>query len=746
MPCRGLATSVSLCRILVDVSAADSGGWSVEVRLDGATKPVVPVFGIAAAVLPGTDFEQRVPLVPESRRRPVGTLADALCAGDVDRTAAVIGRLADRRPEHGDVVAYGRWLFECLLAPAWPSITRLRVLRNRRGVELALRGPAEEADLHRLVWEAMHDGRTALAASKGRLVAITRLIPPEITHAPDSFEQPATIDRLPRLLFAAGSPLVDEDVRPGAMFMGLLRAFEQEGSCVPAGVQAVSIDGLKETCWRFRPDVVHLVAHGAIGKGGKVSLTLGGDGATAEDLAAAITAGGRPLAVVLSPCQTGPAGGPAGTAPLAAELVARGDIPIVSVIAGDVSEQACRLYTRRLVMAVNDGESVVEASARGRRAALLNSRNRDEQLSWAMPALFLASSLQPDFQLVSPGPCQELVNLGERLGLRQRPVFIGSQEILRIIDDDLIQDAPSKSTGFVAIVNDDISGLGGTRLLREIGYRLLRLGHLPLLLGPYGETSAPKSLRAVLVDILERALDALEPFEIRPVPFGVFGADPEWAVPSPSLSLREVQEKVVDFRDGPELDPERVRPLLAADLAALARQVAAAGEPFGPHTRVVVLADEIHHWVRGLDGVLAILRRNLMSGLGTAECPVPLVATASLKTAGGPRLKAFIDEHAVLGFRSRYLMPLDLPNAILGFEWVLLHPWLPDGGAGRGAVYTRAPAAEDTLLQDSFGVLNGMPTKVTSALYDVAQVLVSLDQYISDDDEQAWQSYVGKYG
>jgi hypothetical protein len=493
--------------------------------------------------------------------------------------------------------------------------------------------------------------------------------------------------------------------------------------------------------------VVHLVAHAAVRDGGQGVLILGkqGDDATAEDLTPAITAG-SPLAVVLSACQSGTAGGPGGTAPLAAELVARGNIPIVSAMLGEVTEQACRLYARRFVAAVHDGESVVEASAKGRRAALLYSGNRGTQLDWAMPALFLASSLQPDFQLVNPGPCQELLNIAERLGLRQKPVFIGGQEIFRIIDDELIRPGPAKGIGFVAVVSDDISGLGGTRLLREIGFRSLCRGHLPLLLGPYGETSAPKSLRAVVVDLLDRALTAFELLDIPPVPFTVFGADPAWALPPPDVGLTELQDQVVDFRDGPELEPDRVRPRLAADLTALARQASAAGEPFGPHTRVVVLADELHHWVRGLDGVLAILRSNLMSGLGTAECPVPLVVTGSLKTAGGPRLKAFIDEFAGMGFRSPPLAALDLANAILGFEWVLLHPWLPDGDSGRGVVYTRAPTAQAALVQDSFRVLNGIPTKVTSTLYDVARILVTCNQFVTADDEEAWRAYVGKYG
>lgn len=373
----------------------------------------------------------------------------------------MIGRLADRNPDPGDVAAYGRWLFECLLAPAWQAITELRVVTDLRGVELALQWPAGEADLHRLVWEAMHDGARPLVGSPGLLVAVTRLIP--VPDDGSENDPPETIARLPRVLFAAGSPFADPVVRPGAMFMGLLRAFEAESRCVPGAVQEVSIEELTETCSRFRPDVVHLVAHGAIREGGRGVLLLGkspGVDADADALAQAITAGSRPMAVVLSACETGTAGGPAGAAPLAAELVTKGKIPIVSAMAGEVSEQACRLYTRRFVTAVGDGESVVEASAKGRRAALLNAENRSDHLDWAMPTLFLASSLKPDFRPINPGPGRELMKIARGLRLRQDPVFIGRQEIFRIIDDELIPPDQAEGIGFVAIMSEDITGLG----------------------------------------------------------------------------------------------------------------------------------------------------------------------------------------------------------------------------------------------------------------------------------------------
>ncbi len=80
----------------------------------------------------------------------------------------LLRRLAERTPLPGDVRVYGKWLFDCLLAPAWPDI-----LRRHHAVELALDLPL---DLQHLCWEAMDDHTAPLAGHPGLLVAFTRLV------------------------------------------------------------------------------------------------------------------------------------------------------------------------------------------------------------------------------------------------------------------------------------------------------------------------------------------------------------------------------------------------------------------------------------------------------------------------------------------------------------------------------------------------------------------------------------------
>ena len=732
---------MSLCRVVVDV-AASGDGWQVDVRPDGADAPVVAVFKIDAARLPGTVPSQRVPVVPEDRRRPAGPLADALCRGEAGQAAALIARIASRDPEPGDVIAYGRWLFECLLEPAWAAITDLAAVKNARGVDLALRWAPEEADLHRLVWEAMFDGTDYLARNKGLLVSITRLVPV------DDAEEPEQITWLPRVLFAVGSSLADPVVRPGALFMGLLRAFESEGHCVPSAIQEASLDKLADACARFKPNLVHLVAHGAEREQGRRVLVLGKPGADADAaaLVQALTAGGRPLAVALSACQSGSPGGLESAVPLAVALMTKAKIPIVSAMTGEVSEQACRLYTRRFVAAIHDGESIVEASAKGRRAALQNSDNSADSIDWALPALFLSSSVRPDFCPVDPRPGRELMRIARGLDLPYKPVFIGSQEILRIADDELIHQDPDKGIGFVAITSQDISRLGGTRLLREIGFRLLRRGHLPLLLAPYSAHTSPKSLRAVVCDILDKLLAALDLLGQPPFPLTVFDADPGFTPPPPAATAVELQDAILDFKKrGTELEPDRVRRRLADDLAALTRAAAAAGEPFGTHTRVVVLCDEFHTWVNGLDGILEIIKTKVDRGLGAKDCPVPLIVTASLGKDGGSKLKAFTDGHSAM-VRVPPLGALPLPDAVLGFEWVLLHPLMGDADPAKRFVYARARNANAEKIENDFKLLKGRPTAVADELYLLVQWLVNHDQFVSGDDDNAWSSYVGRYG
>jgi len=676
---------MNLPRIVITVTGHAPSGWDVHVggvgmhRVDATkitadgTAKLVPVDG-------GVDIE------------------------------SLLRRLAARAPEPGDVRTYGRWLFESLLSPAWPTIRRYRAF------ELALDLPL---DLQHLCWEAMHDGVAPLAGHPDLLVAFTRLVD-------SSADPPQTLTRIPRVLFAVGANPNDEVIRPGAMMAGLLRAFD---SGMVRTSSEVSLEKLAEICRDFRPDIVHLVAHGGLDEDGRglVRLPDSVEGVGADRLLPALTAGGTPLAVLLSACFSGQA--VPGTTSLAAELVA-GGIPVVSAMSGEVSEQACRLFTRRFVHAVSGGLPAAKAVAQGRRAALLVPSGPGEHLDWAMPTLFVARSAEPGFQLVDPAEPRKVMQLANQLGLRKHPVFIGRDDILQRLPDLFLPD-PDRSLGFIGLNREgSLSRLGGPRLLREIGLTLLRAGHIPLFLGPYDDRNAPVSIRACIAEIISRAVKVATIQEARLPQFSLLGgAGPDYE--DVLTALREFRE------DCHELDRDIARLRLSRDLAAFISAMGDSGPPFGSQTRAVVLADSLHAWAGVVDDLLPMIDA---SGLGTARDPVPVIATYSLTAGMGPRLKAFTECHVGPGFAFPPLGPLTDAEAILGFQWVLLHPWKPE----YRNVYVCRDAEREQVSGD-LRILDGLPDAVERDLYLLAQLLERHGFLVSADDDAVYQQYESKY-
>lgn len=672
----------------VEITVTGRNGWQVHVA--GAGDFEMPAASVTV--------DGRVQQVPDG-------------AGlDVE---GLLRRLAARTPQPDDAVRYGRWLFDRLLAPAWPAI------RTQSGVELALDLPL---DLQHLCWEAMHDEIAPLAGHPDLLVAFTRLVPGRPDPPP-----PPTLARLPRVLFAVGAKQDDAVIRAGAMVAGMLRAFD---SCLVRTATEVSLQQLGEICQQFGPDIVHLVAHGGLDEDGHgvVRLVSPVDGVGADRLLPALTAGGPVRAVLLSVCRSGLA--EAGTAPLAAELVA-GGIPVVSAMTGEVSEQACRLYTRRFVHAASSGLPAAKAVAQGRRAALLATDVPGEQLDWAMPTLFTARSVAPGFRLIDPDEPRRVLRLADELGLRKRPVFIGRDDILRQLGD-LFDPDPDRSLGFIGLTREGLlTGFGGTRLLKEIGLTLLRAGHVPAFLGPYQDHNAPGSLRAVLAEILYRAVK-LAMAQGAPLPrFSLLDASVN--------GYADVFEALGEFRENPaQLNRDIARLRLSADLAALTESLSVTGAPFGPHTHVVVLADSLHNWAGAVRDLVEMFTA---SGLGTVQYRIPVIATYSLTLVMGPALKTFTDGHLKTpGFAFPPLGPLTDAEASVGFQWVLLQQWHPE----YQKVYVCRAGGHEGLVKD-LRTLKGRPEAVDGQLYLLAEILENHGFLVSADDDDVYRQYESRY-
>jgi hypothetical protein len=621
-----------------------------------------------------------------------------------------------------DVVAYGQWLYECLLAPSWPDISTRAEVLAAGGVELALRWPADDEDLHNLVWEAMHSGGTALAANPGLLVAITRVVPAGVPP-------PVPTGAELRLLLAAGTALTNDVIRAGTLFMGLLRGFESPGPCTVRVAQSLTVDELTEICSRFRPHIVHLVAHECL-EGDRYAVELGpepsGGVVGIRALLPALARGHRPTAVVLSVCRDDGSCDGSAALPLATQL-ATGGIAVVVAMAGDISEPPCWLYTRQLIRAVGAGTTVAAAAAQGRRAALLNAGVTPDHLDWAMPALFLADSVPPGFQIVDPEPRQRVVRLAETLKFRRGPLFVGRSDVLAATDR-LLSGEPD-SPGFIGIVQDgpiDSLGathnsLGATRLLREISNRLLARGHVPLLLDTYRFGGTPAHGRELVADILLAAARFGAALNVAPPASRVLGDE------SQALAdWRATAGAIAAFRDQADgLDQEWAKRALSADLDQLASAVGAAGPPFGPHSRPVILGDDVHTWITALEVLLAMVDRD---GLGRASAPIPVVITASLREGMGPMLKAFVETHVNLrAFASYALEPMPPAELAISSQWLLMHPWRPGDPA-----YAPARGASPAMLQQAFALVKG-PAAFETDLHLIAQLLVAHGQLVTID-------------
>jgi hypothetical protein len=166
-------------------------------------------------------------------------------------------------------------------------------------------------------------------------------------------------------------------------------------------------------------------------------------------------------------------------------------------------------------------------------------------------------------------------------------------------------------------------------------------------------------------------------------------------------------------------------------------------QPFGPHTRVVLLANQVHAWVGAVDALLAMVDRN---GLGTRDAPVPIVLTAALREKQGGSVRTFRDDRAgVPGYRFPELTSLPPPEATLGFQWVLLHPWQLDRGPDFRMVYTPARGITQEQVQRGFRVFHGRPTAVVDDLYLLVQSLCGFGVFTADDDEQDYDDYERRF-
>lgn len=667
-------------RYLLAVDAA----WNLEVRRENH---VVAVRGLQRTEVPHAPG-CRVPVAPG--------LGLPEATAEATRLARLASKLAARDYADGVVKAMGRGLFENLLgSEVWGKIIADAGTVGARRVELALAWPETEHDLHRLNWELMCDGDHFLAegvavASAGGVripLVITRVVP-GAAFGGRGMSVPT------RFLFAVGCSLEDPRVAPGAEYVALMRQLERMD---PARLPVVRVlpnaspVRLHEAVADFRPDVVLVVAHG-VQDAGEVRLEFKPDPDAAPGshwLGAARLlevlrrdeAGQSvlPPMVVLSACFGGavddfdalPMPGGAGatshpSAPLASALVS-GGVPVVIGMGGRISDRTCRLFTQFFCSSIVGGRELMDSLERGRRGVFLQGEDPTRSHDWALPMLFLAGGVAPDFRPTPPFKTGDHYELNTRLmslGLqpqRTEPVWAARFEALESVGSGLFRDKP-------VLVMVGPSGSGKSRMLRELAARVVRSGDFPIHLDgrvDAEEITSAELLRKALFRAYQKAGDAC-------------GFD--WSVTTqmdelraadkPDAALKEDVRKLWRADDR-ELTPQVLRLALRHDL----RDFAKALEAKRPGVRPVVFLGHVE--LLPSKFVERLLSTDLLTafGLGTAEFPIPVVLTFD-----GTRLSPLLAKSLVEGrepaawFQILTLDALGREEAVGACERVLLHP------------------------------------------------------------------------
>jgi hypothetical protein len=594
--------------------------------------------------------------------RPAGSLADEPALSDLSTASAgeireVYDHITARDAQPGEVVRYGRYLFDVLIgAKIWDEIVAMPVADGETHIELALCWDWKDGHLSRLHWEMMATAERFLASGlpAGALirdVAITRIVPNSTTPA----RPPSDI---PRVLFVVGASLLDRKIRPGAEIIGILQQPGSDSRIRWRVVEQAKPSAIEREIKSFAPDVVHFICHGAIdGASGEAQLKLQPEQERGDDMfpAAQImawlgAAGTLPAMVVLSACQSAASGstlGPQVVAPLAADLVARG-VPIAIGMSGHVSDVACRLFTRRFaeVLMRCPHETLVRATALGRRAAFAMGNDPGTSVDWGFPTVFLSAKVDPAYT-PSTEPPPGSVSIEDRLVpyiLRRDPVFCGRREFFD--EFRLLMEGAYRALG--ACVDTDAPGYGRTRLLEALTIQALVDGHVPVavLARDHKWTTPTNALELGLaidraIEVARQSLGLAWRSNDRPMFLLEAYHDARLELEDLPTKLRRAvklgRRGKGDHASRP-VPAQAVTLALEAQFAELIRK--ARGEKpalAGPASRVVLLLDEVHEYIELLDDLFD--ERFGGHGFGTLEEPVPMVLAFSLMTTRRELLK-----------------------------------------------------------------------------------------------------------
>ncbi|HYR91263.1 MAG TPA: CHAT domain-containing protein [Terriglobia bacterium] len=635
-------------------------GWSAELSQPDAPE-IAPVGRRLRKSVPGG-----LPLPPVGESNDWAPLHATLSAGPGDDEIRALHRKivrADPPPDADDMKKLGGYLFSTVVGSFWGEIEKSGDCR----IELFFE--SNDRIMHRLPWEMMHGPNGFLAADEKRRIAIARLVDASpLDHEP--LEIPL------RVLFVVGRQM-DDALRPGAEYLGLLRQLQVPIPAGAATVQGVGVhmrllmgastESIEAAIQAFEPAIVHFVCHGRVENDGPVILLTHRDAASGqrvddEDpckparlLEVLKYRDKVPAVVVLNACHTGERN----DAHLAfAAALVTGGIPLAVGMSGEAADAACRIFARTFYSALLKNQDVLAASALGRRAAMLHYKNFLTSTEWLRPAIYLSKAGAPALHLNPSRSALAVTAAGYRLrkehellcdriaSMKQYQVFEGAMAGTKaILAFEVGLDEGSKDQ------------LGKTWLLDEISGHAVLDGFIPCILRSGTAFDPPSNMVAFALKLAD-AMDASRTkFGLKKrvlsqaleLALAILGdnskLDP--AEPAKLIAKRfEIDKKLK--QEGDEFNPG-VGAVLEADIAVLVNDI----KKDIPEIRgVMVLIDDLHRYVGVSTNVLKTLWE---------EAPCPLVFTYSSKIKAGPDISKFLSEHSS-GVYKEMLLPFQRPT------------------------------------------------------------------------------------
>jgi hypothetical protein len=427
---------------------------------------------------------------------------------DATVIAAAYQKILSR--EATEVVKFGRYLFATMIGDAlWQAINNEA---KTEPIELALKWEIDDFQINRLPWEMMHSKDGFLAAEPE--VAVTR----RVAGTKQTMARIAT----PRVLFVIGSDLAkDKQIKPGAEYLGLLRSLRPSARLrlkTHLLLQA-SPQRLRAAIKWFKPTVVHFICHGfpnPVDHESYLQLMAdtggGSEAVSADSLLKLLRPDPKmalPQIVILNACYTATGNvdlymkSGQVASPMAMKLVA-GDgqspgVPIVVGMAGEVTDQACRLFTRCFYQAVLEGGEIAQAASAGRRLGIIDEGLTDPKSSidWALPTLFMSAGVtEPKLQIITNPNEEAWHEVAAQFAPPDYPAFCDRLSFFEWYDclmtskpDDL--PTPQQHPGDLQLLAVSLDGkekkgkpqaqLGRTWLLQQFASNAALDGHMPVL-------------------------------------------------------------------------------------------------------------------------------------------------------------------------------------------------------------------------------------------------------------------------